>query len=117
MNNKIVSAADGRTYVRLNKIAARNSFDSGVKIYVMSIDRNPIDSVTTAHEYKKGCKPLCAWLNEKDSIDTFGELLEDFSEWLDTDGYGHIPDRYAARHYKFSYWRFMSDENRQNDVC
>ena len=40
----------------------------------------------------------------KYTIETFEDLMEDFSWFLDTDGYGHMPQRYDAKHYRFSYW-------------
>lgn len=103
MKNKVVSDYVD-TYIRLSKTNARKVFERGKKVYVMSIDRNPINSITSPYIYYIGCKPLYNWKNGKTEINTFDELLEDFSEWLDTDGYGHIPQRYDAKHYRFSYW-------------
>lgn len=103
MNNKVISG-DGKTYERLSKASARKAFESGVELFVMSIDRNPIQSLTSPYKYYIGCKSMCGWFNGKTEINSFDELLEDFSEWLDTDGYGHIPQRYDAKHYRFSYW-------------
>lgn len=103
MKNKIVSG-NGKTYRRLTKSSARKAFESGGKLYVMSIDRDPISSFSSPYIYYNGCKSLCGWFNGNTEITTFDELLEDFAEWLDTDGYGHIPQRYDAKHYRFSYW-------------
>ena len=104
MKQKVIVGWDGVTYERLTKPTARKAFESGKKVYVMSIDRNPINSLTSPHKYYIGCKSICGWFNGKERINTFDDLLEDFSEWLDTDGYGHIPQRYDAKHYIFSYW-------------
>lgn len=41
MKNKIVSG-NGKTYRRLTKSSARKAFESGGKVYVMSIDRDRI---------------------------------------------------------------------------
>lgn len=103
MKNKVVSGF-GKTYVRLSKASARKAFESGLELYVMSIDRDPISSLSSPYMYYIGCKSLCGWYNGKTEINNFEELLEDFSQWLDTDGYGHIPQRYDAKHYRFSFW-------------
>ena len=103
MKKRIISG-NGKTYRRLTKSSARKAFDGGGKIYVMSIDRNPVNSLTSPYIYYAGCKSLCGWFNGNTEIATFDDLLVDFSEWLYTDGYGHIPQRYDAMHYRFSYW-------------
>ena len=108
MKNKIVSG-NGKTYRRLTKSSARKVFESGGKLYVMSIDRDPISSFSSPYIYYNGCKSLCGWFNGNTEITTFDELLENFAEWLDTDGYGHIPKRYDAKHYRFSSWIKESD--------
>jgi hypothetical protein len=99
MTNKVVG-----DFMRLNKTLARKAFESGESVYVMSIDRNPITSLTCPYKYYIGCKSLWGWHNGKTEVNTFDELLEDFSEWLYADGYGHVPQRYDAKHYRFSYW-------------
>lgn len=104
MNNKIVSDYN-TTYERLSKSAARKAFDNGEQLYVMSIDRNPINSLSSAHIYHIGCKPIYSWYSGKEVIKDFNDLLEDFSEWLENDGYGHMPQKYDAQHYRFSYWK------------
>jgi len=106
MNNKVVSGY-GMKYIRLTKKMAEKAFKEGFRVYVMSIDRNPINSLSSPYIYYRGCKPIMSVMNvysEFDCINTFDELLEDFSTWLDTDGYGHCPQRYDAKHYRFSYW-------------
>lgn len=108
MKNKIVSGY-GKTFERLSKVAARKAFENGEWLFVMSIDRNPINSLSSPFMYHKGGKSMCGWWNGKTEIDTFDELLEDFSEWLDTDGYGHTPQRYMAKKYMFSYWKMVND--------
>lgn len=104
MKQKVVISSNGEVYHRLAKPSARMAFENGEKLYVMSIDRNPVDSVTSAFCYWIGSPSICGWFNGKAKISTFEDLLDDFSEWLDTDGYGHIPHRYYAKHYRFSYW-------------
>ena len=103
MKDKIISG-NGKTFERLSKPSAKKAFEGGEKLYVMSVDRNPIKSLSSPYIYYIGCKSMCGWYNGKTEINTFDELLEDFAEWLDTDGYGHIPQRYDAKHYRFSYW-------------
>ena len=91
------------SFLRLNKTCAKREFENGGKLYVMSIERNPISSPGTAYIYYKGCKPLwgdSGWTE----INTFEEMLADFSEWLYNDGYGHMAQRYDADNYRFSYW-------------
>ena len=95
MKNKVMN-----NYLRLTKTIARKVFESGSEVYVMSIDRNPVQSITSPHIYRIGCNALCG----ATSVNTFDELLQDFSEWLYTEGYGHTPQRYNAEHYRFSYW-------------
>ena len=102
METTIVSNDRG-TYLRVNKQTARNVFENGTgRLYVMTSNRNPINSLTTAYEYKKGCKPYTC--HPDNIIETFDEMLDDFSTWLETDGYGHIPDTYRANKCLFSYW-------------
>lgn len=105
MKTIVISDNDrGGTYLRVNKMVAQKIFEEGTgRLYVMTSDRNPVTSLTTAHEYKKGCMPYY-YGSVRKSIETFDGLLEDFSYWLDTDGYGHMPDRYRAAHEMFSYW-------------
>ena len=99
MNNRFIGG-----YRRLNKTSARKAFENGEKLYVMSIDRNPVNSPSTAYIYYIGCKSLCEYDINKSHISTFDDLLSDFSEWLYTDGYGHMPDKYRSRNFLFSYW-------------
>lgn len=101
MKNAIVSN-ENETYIRHNKKLARRIFLEYGRLYVMSIDRDPISSVSCAHEYIRGTK--CGLYDDDKVINTFDELLEDFSKWLETDGYGHTPQRYDANNYLFSYW-------------
>ena len=103
MKNKNVSG-NGKTFERLSKVAARKAFERGETLYVMGIDRNPVESLTSPYIYIKGGKSLSGYYNGKTEINTFDELLEDFSEWLYNDGYGHMPQKYDAEHYRFSYW-------------
>jgi len=101
---QLISDSDIGTYLRVSKTRAREIFEEGTgRLYVMTSDRNPVNSLTTAHEYKKSCKPYY-YGSVRESINTFDELLDDFAYWLDTDGYGHNPDRYRSMHEMFSYW-------------
>ena len=103
MKTKIVSDNKTGTFLRVNRIVAEQIFNEETcRLYVMTSDRNPVNSPTTAHEYKKGCMPYSS-LNFL-SVETFEDLIEDFTDWLDTDGYGHIPDHYRAKNELFSYW-------------
>lgn len=106
MKTEIINGNKRGTYLRVNKIVAQKIFEEGNgRLYVMTSDRNPVNSLTTAHEYKKGCIPYSYYYGTiHQSIETFEELIEDFADWLDTDGYGHIPDRYRAKNELFSYW-------------
>lgn len=45
MKNKTISGF-GKSYIRLSKVTARKMFDKGIEILVMSIDRNPVESLT-----------------------------------------------------------------------
>ena len=101
MKNKIVSE-NGETYRRLFKTTAEKLFNQGDTIYVMSIDRNPVNSLTEAHAYFKGCNSPTTF--EKGQINKFDDLLTDFSEWLSTVGYGRMPQKYMAKKQMFSYW-------------
>ena len=103
MKNKTISGY-GRSYERLSKTMANKAFDEGIEILVMSIDRNPVESLSSPHVYKKGCKSYMWECTEKYIIETFDDLIEDFAWFLVTDGYGHMPQRYDAKHYRFSYW-------------
>lgn len=94
---------NGVAYTRITKPSARMVFEEGWPIYVMTTNRNPVNSLTAAHEYKKGCIPYTNSLHT-DTIETFDDVLDDFSTWLMTDGYGHKPDPYKATKRFFSYW-------------
>lgn len=103
MKNKTISGF-GKSYIRLSKVTARKMFDDGIEILVMSIDRNPVESLTSPRVYHKGCKSYMMGCIGKSTIETFDDLMEDFAWFLESDGYGHMPQRYDARHYRFSYW-------------
>lgn len=104
MKTIVISYDDrGGTYLRVNRMVAEKIFEEGTgRLYVMSSDRNPVNSLTTAHEYKKGC--MYYFNPETPVINTFADLIEDFASWLDNDGYGHMPDHYRANKELFSYW-------------
>lgn len=82
MKQKVIVGWNGVTYNRLTKPSAKKAFESGKKVYVMSIDRNPINSLTSPHKYYIGCKSICGWFNGKERINTFDDLLEDFRSGL-----------------------------------
>lgn len=103
MKNKSISGF-GKSYIRLSKVTARKMFDNGNELLVMSIDRNPVESLTSPRVYYKGCKSYMMGCVGKSTIETFEDLMEDFAWFLESDGYGHMPQRYDARHYRFSYW-------------
>lgn len=101
MKNPLVNNGKD-AFLRYDKKMARRVFNEYGKIYVMTIDRDPITSLTEPHRYIRGEKTS---LMDKDKIiSNFDELLYDFSEWLSTIGYGNKPQRYKAKKQMFSYW-------------
>ena len=54
MKNKSISGF-GKSYIRLSKVSARKMFDNGNELLIMSIDRNPVESLTSPRVYHKGC--------------------------------------------------------------
>ena len=100
---QVISDNDRGTFLRVSKARAKEIFEEGTaKLYVMSSDRNPVEWLTAAHDYKMGCKPYYSL--DMESVDSFNRLLCDFGEWLEYRGYGHEPDPYRAAHEMFSYW-------------
>ena len=77
MKNKCISGF-GMSYERLSKVMARKMFDKGSELLVMSIDRNPVESLTSPRVYKKGCQSYMMGCVGKSSIETFDDLMEDF---------------------------------------
>ena len=103
MKTKIITGNDRGTYLRVNKIVAQKIFEEGNgRLYVMTSDRNPVTSLTTAHEYKKGCIPY--FTIDYVSIETFDQLITDFKEWVMYRGYGLEKDIYRGFKERFSYW-------------
>ena len=103
MKTEIITGNDRGTYLRVNKIVAQKIFEEGNgRLYVMTSDRNPVTSLTTAHEYKKGCIPY--FTIDYVSIETFEQLITDFKEWVMYHGYGHKRDTYRGFKERFSYW-------------
>lgn len=91
-------------YLKIDSKTAQTLFNKGiVVIYVMTDDRDPISSLTMPHKYVKGCKPYCEG-TLIGTINNFDEVLEDFADWLNTNGYGHEPEPYKAKNLQFSYW-------------
>lgn len=90
--------------IKYDKVRFYQNFIYGiVVIYVMTDDRDPISSLTMPHKYVKGCKPYCE-STLIGTINNFDEVLEDFADWLNTNGYGHEPEPYKAKNLQFSYW-------------
>lgn len=81
---------------------ARELFDRGYTISVMTADRNPRDSMTTEIDYTKGEELF--WNAQNNIACNFDQVIEDFAEWQNCDGYGHMPDHEAADNHDFSYW-------------
>jgi len=103
MKTEIITGNDRGTYLRVNKIVAQKIFEEGNgRLYVMTSDRNPVTSLTTAHEYKKGCIPY--FTIDYTSIETFDQLITDFKEWVMYRGYGLEKDAYRGFKERFSYW-------------
>ena len=103
MKTEIITGNNRGTYLRVNKKVAEKIFEEGNgRLYVMTSDRNPVTSLTTAHEYKKGCMPY--FTIDCVSIETFDQLITDFKEWVMYRGYGHEIDPYRANKELFSYW-------------
>ena len=67
----------------------------------MTSDRNPVSSLTTEVYYTKGQN---LFYNASSKAETFEDVLEDFADWQENDGYGHMPDHEAAKNYSFSFW-------------
>ena len=103
MKNKSISGF-GKSYIRLSKVSARKMFDDGNELLIMSIDRNPVESLTSPRVYHKRCQSYMMGCVGRSTIETFEDLMEDFAWFLESDGYGHMPQRYDAKHYRFSYW-------------
>ena len=89
-------------FTRRTEEEARKLFNEGVTISVMTADRNPADSLTTEIDYTKGEELF--WNGEGNIACDFDQVIEDFAEWQENDGYGHCPDHDAAENRDFSYW-------------
>lgn len=109
MKNRIVHD-DDRTFLRVDKSLAERIFNEGGTIAVMSSDRNPVNSLTSETYYKKGCKANW-YYGENGIIDSFDRVLEDFGEFLISDGYGHMPDPVRGFNHQFSYWVKIENVN------
>ena len=101
-NHVVFSSVKGM-YLRLSKKRAKEVFDKGGRLFVMSSDRNPVVSLTGAHEYFIGCDSYYLGNGIK-SVNTFEDMILDFCNWLAMDGYGHKPDLYRSKRCLFSYW-------------
>ncbi len=100
---KIAAEQDGNTvlWTGHNATEARELFDKGETIAVMTSDRNPVSSLTSEVEYTRGAK---LFYDPSRTAETFDDVVEDFADWQENDGYGHMPDREAAGKQDFSYW-------------
>lgn len=103
MNNIQVISSERGTFMKIPRHKAREVFEEGsAPVYVMTSDRNPVNSPGTEFKYKKGCE---AYFNtEYNRIVSFQIMLHDFGEWLYNDGYGHMPDKKKAERESYSYW-------------
>lgn len=81
---------------------ARQLFEKGYTISVMTADRDPASSLTTEINYTKGEELF--WNADSNIACNFDQVIEYFAEWQDNDGYGHMPDHEAAENHAFSYW-------------
>ena len=89
-------------FTRRTEEEARKLFNEGISISVMTADRNPANSLTTEIDYTKGEELF--WNACHDIACDFDQVIEDFAEWQENDGYGHMPDHEAAENHAFSYW-------------
>ncbi len=80
---------------------ARILFEDGYTISIMTADRDPASSLTAEIDYTKGEE---LFFNSPDIACSFDQVLEDFADWLKSDGYGHCPDHETAARHDFSYW-------------
>ena len=104
MKQTVERVQDGKVmiFTRQSEEEARELFDKGVTISVMTADRNPANSLTTEIDYTKGEELF--WNASNDIACNFDQVKDDFAEWQENDGYGHCPDHEAAENYDFSYW-------------
>ena len=100
---KIAAEQDGNTVVWTGHDAteARELFDKGETIAVMTSDRNPVNSLTSEIYYAKG---ESLFFDSGHRAEYYDDIVTDFSEWLECDGYGHMPDIEKAKSNDFSYW-------------
>lgn len=95
---------DGKTavFTRLTEEEARELFNEGATISVMTDDRNPSDTIVMEIDYTKGEELF--WNAQHEIACKFEQVKKDFAEWLESDGYNHNPEREKAESYSFSYW-------------
>lgn len=84
------------------KLEARQLFDEGSTISVMTADKTPDDTTVIVIDYTKGEELF--WNAFHGIAMTFEQVKTDFAEWLGGDGYNHMPDHEAAENHNFSYW-------------
>ena len=99
MKNHFVSDDNGLAYKRLSKRSAEKAFNAGYTVLVMTNDRTPITSLTAPKAYTYGLSGIYG-----NKVETFNDLLHDFTTWLEYDGYGHEPEPYKAHQLLLSYW-------------
>lgn len=80
---------------------ARQLFEQGYTISVMTADREPNTSLTSEVNYTKGEE---LFYDSSNIACNFDQVIKDFADWQDNDGYGHMPDHEAAENHAFSYW-------------
>lgn len=80
---------------------ARQLFEQGYTISVMTADRDPNTSLTSEVNYTKGEE---LFYDSSNIACNFDQVIEDFADWQNNDGYGHMPDHEAAENHAFSYW-------------
>ena len=95
---------DGKTavFTRLTEEEARELFNEGATISVMTDDRNPSNTIVMEIDYTKGEELL--WNAQHEIASEFEQVKKDFAEWLESDGYNHNPEQEKAKSYSFSYW-------------
>lgn len=93
-------------FTRHDKRTTRNLFDKGYTVSLMTDDRNPVNSLTSEIDYTKGAE---LFYDSSSVACNFDQVLENFAQWMENDGYGHMPDRTRARNMRFSYWTCSRD--------
>lgn len=88
-------------FTQRTKQKTRQLFEQGYTISVMTADRDPNTSLTSEVNYTKGEE---LFYDSSNIACNFDQVIEDFADWQNNDGYGHMPDHEAAENHAFSYW-------------